>query len=143
MIVQRNILRYEIRYKQGWLKYYFKRDIKAKELFAEDNAVYLDLLAEWYLKYDEIIKIDIMKPKFEMTLKGLLCWEIKDRSRKQNILKIIDSFSEKGDRKAARLKREITKILKEDEGIVEDMVEEFNNKITESTEVYWNSIENE
>jgi len=37
-----------------------------------------------------------MKPKFEMTLMGLLRWELKDRSRKQDILKIIDSFSEKG-----------------------------------------------
>ena len=106
-MLDKNILRYEIRYKHSWLKHYFKRNIKAKELFAKDPIVYLDLIAEWYLKYDDIIKIDIMKPKFEMTLMGLLRWELKDRSRKQDILKIIDSFSEKGDRKAARLKSTI------------------------------------
>ena len=112
-MLDKNILRYEIRYKHSWLKHYFKRNIKAKELFAKDPIVYLDLIAEWYLKYDDIIKIDIMKPKFEMTLMGLLRWELKDRSRKQDILKIIDSFSEKGDRKAARLKRVVTKMLNE------------------------------
>ena len=72
-MLDKNILRYEIRYKHSWLKHYFKRNIKAKELFAKDPIVYLDLIAEWYLKYDDISKIDIMKPKFEMTLMGLLC----------------------------------------------------------------------
>lgn len=109
----------------------------------KDPIVYLDLIAEWYLKYDDIIKIDIMKPKFEMTLMGLLRWELKDRSRKQDILKIIDSFSEKGDRKAARLKRVVTKMLNEDKGIEENMIREFNDKITECTEVHWDSILNE
>ena len=142
-MLDKNILRYEIRYKHSWLKHYFKRNIKAKELFAKDPIVYLDLIAEWYLKYDDIIKIDIMKPKFEMTLMGLLRWELKDRSRKQDILKIIDSFSEKGDRKAARLKRVVTKMLNEDKGIEENMIREFNDKITECTEVHWDSILNE
>ena len=111
-MLDKNILRYEIRYKHSWLKHYFKRNIKAKELF-------------------------------EMTLMGLLRWELKDRSRKQDILKIIDSFSEKGDRKAARLKRVVTKMLNEDKGIEENMIREFNDKITECTEVHWDSILNE
>ena len=84
-----------------------------------------------------------MKHKFEITLMGLLRWELKDRSRKQDILKIIDSFSEKGDRKAARLKRVVTKMLNEDKGIEENMIREFNDKITECTEVHWDSILNE
>ena len=61
----------------------------------------------------------------------------------EDILKIIDSFSEKGDRKAARLKRVVTKMLNEDKGIEENMIREFNDKITECTEVHWDSILNE
>ena len=64
-------------------------------------------------------------------------------SQRGDIFKIIDSFSEKGDRKAARLKRVVTKMLNEDKGIEENMIREFNDKITECTEVHWDSILNE
>ena len=43
-MLDKNILRYEIRYKHSWLKHYFKRNIKAKELFSSIPLSSLSIL---------------------------------------------------------------------------------------------------
>lgn len=128
-LLNKNILRYEIRFFRDWLKYYFKRNIKAKEIYGDSSDICCELVAEWYFKYEAITKTGIMKPKFDMTMKSLLGWYLKELSRKQDILKIIDANGNKGDRRAARLKREVKKLLKEQSGEPENLVEEFNAKI--------------
>ena len=136
-LLTKNILRYEIRYFREYLKHRFKRNIKAKEIYGNASDVCCELIAEWYFKYEAITKIGIMKPKFDMTMKSLIGWYLKDLSRKQNILRLIDSCSEKGDRRAARLKREVIKMLKEQDSVPENLVEEFNSKVFEWVDILY------
>ena len=63
-------------------------------------------------------------------------WLLKDYNRKFNDLKLIEACSEKGDRRAARLKREVVKMLKERDYEEGNMIEELNTKVFNCTEVY-------
>lgn len=135
-LLRTNLLRYEIRFSRGWLKYYFKRDIKAKEIYGEMSDVCCELVAEWFFKYEAITKTGVMQPKFEMTVKGLLVWCLKEMSRKQNIAKLIEACGEKGDRRTARVKREAVKMLEDLDSEPENLIVEFDSKMVECTEVY-------
>lgn len=135
-LLNKNIMRYEIRFHRDWLKYYFKRDVKVHEIYGETSDVCCELIAEWYYKYKAITKTGIIEPKFEMTMKGLLGWCLKEISRRQNIIKLIEVCGEKGDRRTARVKREAVKMLKELNSLRDDFVQEFDAKMVECTEVY-------
>lgn len=135
-LLRTNIMRYEIRFYRDWLTHYFGRKVKAKELYGETSDVCCELVAEWFFKYEAIIKTGVMKPKFEMTVKGLLVWCLKEMSRRQNIPKLIEACGEKGDRNTARVKREAVKLLKEYGSEPEDLVKEIDLKMIECTEVY-------
>lgn len=130
------ILRYEMRFKRQWLQYYFNRKIKAKELYGNASDVCCELIATWYYKYMDIVKSGIMKPRFDLSKNGLFMWLLKDYNRKFNVLKLIEACSEKGDRRAARLKREVVKMLKERDYEEGNMIEELNTKVFNCTEVY-------
>ena len=82
------------------------------------------------------MKVGFEKPAFEMTKMGLFVWLLRNYSRKNDIIKLIDSCSVKGDRKAARLKREVLAMLKKCDHEDEDMVGELNRKVWDALEAY-------
>ena len=133
---QKHILRYEMRCNRQWLEYYFDRKIKAIELYGETSDVCCELVAEWYQKYEDIVKVGMVKPAFEMTKMGLFDWLLRNYSLKNDIIKLIDSCSSKGDRKAARLKREVLAMLKKCDHEDEEMVGELNRKVWDAEEAY-------
>ncbi len=135
-LLNKDIMRYEIRYSRDWLKYFFKRDIKAYEIYGETSDVCCELIAEWYYRYEAIVKTGVLKPEFELTMKGFAGWCMKELSRKQNLIKLIEACGEKGDRRVARLKREVMNVLKESNAMQDDLVQEFDAKMIECTEVY-------
>lgn len=110
----KNILRYEIRYMKNWLEHYFKRDIRVWEVCNGSIDVYCELLAKAFLIYNDIVKIGDMEFDFEMTMSGLGKWAIiKQYQNGTDIMKLIDNYCEKGDKRAGRMKREVRKLLKE------------------------------
>ena len=135
-LCQKHILRYEMRFKRQWLEYHFDHKIKAIELYGVTSDVCCELVAEWYQKYEDIVKVGMVKPAFEMTKMGLFDWLLRNYSRKNDIIKLIDSCSAKGDRKAARLKREVSAMLKKCDHEDEDMVGELNRKVWDAEEAY-------
>lgn len=110
----KNILRYEIRYMKVWLKDYFGHDIRVWEVCNGSIDVYRELIAKAFLVYNDIVKIGDMEFDFEMTMSGLGKWAImKQYKNGTDIMKLIDNNSEKGDKRAGRMKREVRKLLKE------------------------------
>ena len=132
----KHILRYEMRFKRQWLQHHFDHKIKAIELYGSASDVCCELVVEWFQRYEAIMKVSMEKPAFEMTKMGLFDWLLRNYSRKNDIIKLIDSCSVKGDRKAARLKREVLAMLKKCDHEDEDMVGELNRKVWDALEAY-------
>lgn len=127
--LNKNILRYEVRYRRDYLKHYFRHDIKVWEVCNGSIGIYCELIAKSFLIYNDIVKIGDLEFDFDMTLSGLGKWAIiKQYQNGTDILKLIDNCSEKGDKRAGRMKREIMKLLKEGY-ILDESTEELKEKI--------------
>lgn len=133
---QGHILRYEMRFNNRWFQSYFGHEIKAHELYGETSDVCCGLVAEWYNTYEKVTKIGMPRPTFEMKKMGLLNWLLREYNREKSIIELINSCSTKGDRKAARLKREVLHMLKKNNYVEENMVSELTCKVFEAEEAY-------
>lgn len=128
-LLNKNILRYETRYMRDWLKHYFGRDIVVEEVCSGSIDVYCELIAESFFIYNDIVKIGDLKSDFDMTMSGLGRWAILKQHRNgTDFMRLIDNCSEKGDKRAERMKRKIRRLLKE--GYASDeSTEELEGKI--------------
>lgn len=112
-LLNKNILRCEIRYMRGWLKHYFDRIIKVGEVCNGTDDIYCELIAKSFLIYDDIVKKGDLEFNFNMTLSELGKWAIIKLYRNgTDFVKLIDNCSKKGDKRAERMKREVMKLLK-------------------------------
>ena len=128
-LLNKNILRYEIRYRRDRLKNYFGRDIKVWEVCNGSIDVYCELVAKSFFIYNDIVKIGNLEFNFDMTMAGLGKWAILKQYRDgTDLMKLIDNCSEKGDKRARRMKREIMKLLKE-RYVLDESTEELKEKI--------------
>ncbi len=125
-LLSKNILRYEVRYMRDWLKKYFGRNIKVWEICNGTVDVYCELIAKWFLIYENIVKIGQLDFDFEMTMKGLGKWAILNMYRNGiDILKLIENHSKKEGKSAGYLKREVCKLVTEAYSVNES-IEELN-----------------
>lgn len=88
-----------------------------------------ELVAKSFFIYNDIVKIGNLEFNFDMTMAGLGKWAILKQYRDgTDLMKLIDNCSEKGDKRARRMKREIMKLLKE-RYVLDESTEELKEKI--------------
>lgn len=133
---QGHILRYETRFKYQWFQFYFGHKIKAHELYGDASDVCCELIGKWYEMFLAVLPKGAPSSTFEMTKMGLLNWLLNEYNREKSIIELINSYSTKGDRKAARLKREVLYMLKNNNCVEDDTLNELANKVSEAFEAY-------